>query len=105
MARSASSGLMAITLFLYLAAIAQVTTRQCGYDRWPVKILNDKDRSHVDFHTIETSVAELVSIAIHEVPYPYDRRISPEELHVYRIKARLLKVRHEPDSDNPPAPR
>jgi hypothetical protein len=34
-----------------------------------------------------------------EIPYPYDRRIPPEELRVYRVKARLLRVRHERDSD------
>lgn len=100
MAKFVSRVLACVILGLFsLQAIAQVAPRQCGFDRWPVKILNDKDRSRVDFHPVDTTVARLGSIPMHEVPYPHDRRIPPEELHVYRVKARLLKIRHEADSD------
>jgi hypothetical protein len=98
MAKSVNS-LLGIALFLCLPATAQVRPGQCGYDRWPVKILNDKDRSRVDFHTIDSTVSTLSAIPIHEIPYPYDRRIAPEELRVYHLKARLVSVRHEADSD------
>jgi hypothetical protein len=77
----------------------QLAPRQCGFDRWPVKILADQDRSRVDLEPINTTVAELGAIPIHEIPYPYNERIHPEELHVYRVQARLLRVRHEKDSD------
>jgi hypothetical protein len=48
---------------------------------------------------VDATVAGLGAIPIHEIPYSYDRRIEPEELIVYRVKARLLKVRREKDSD------
>ncbi len=89
---------------LILAVVTQaraqgVTPRQCGYDRWPVKILNDKDRERVRFTPIETTVAKLAGIPIHEIPYPRDRRVEPEELKVYKVRARLVEVRREQDSD------
>jgi hypothetical protein len=62
------------------AAFGQAAPRQCGYDRWPVKILSDKDRQRVNLNPIETTIAKLVRIPIHEIPYPRDRRIEPEEL-------------------------
>jgi len=80
-------------------AAGQAAPRQCGYDRWPVKVLVDKDRQQVDFNPFDTTIAKLVGIPIHEIPYPRDRRIEPEELRVYRLRARLVKIRHEQDSD------
>ena len=80
-------------------AHAQAVPGQCGYDRWPVKILADKDRGQVNITPVDTTIAKLGAIPIHEIPYPYDRRIHPEELIVYRVRARLLRVRREEDSD------
>lgn len=80
-------------------AVAQAVPGQCGYERWPVKIFADKDRSRVDVRPVDTTIAKLGAIPIHEVPYPYDRRIEPEEFRVYRVKAKLLRVRREQDSD------
>ncbi len=79
--------------------LAQAVPRQCGYDRWPVKILSDKDRHRVNFTAVESTVAKLASIPIHEIPYPRDRRIEPEELKVYKIRAKLVGVKREKDSD------
>jgi hypothetical protein len=73
--------------------------RQCGYERWPVKILSDKDRERVQFAPVEITIAKLASIPIHEIPYPRDKRIAPEELTVYRIRGTLIEVRPEQDSD------
>jgi hypothetical protein len=86
-------------VLLSSSSLAQVRAGQCGYDRWPVKILGDKDRGRVNFRPVDTTVAKLGRIPVHEIPYPYDRRIEPEELVVYRVKARLLRVKHEKDSD------
>jgi len=80
-------------------ALGQAAPKQCGYDRWPVKILGDKDRNVVSLTPIDTTVAELTAIPIHEIPYPRDKRIAPEELKVYRIRAKLIQVRPEKDSD------
>jgi hypothetical protein len=84
---------------LLSGSLAQVRTSQCGYDRWPVKILGDKDRERVDLRPVDATVAKLGAIPIHEIRYPYDHRIAPEELRVYRVKARLLRVKREEDSD------
>jgi hypothetical protein len=72
---------------------------QCGYDRWPVKILADKDRARVDLRPVDTTVAQLAAIPIHEIPYPQDRRIEPEELKTFRVEARVEAIRREKDSD------
>jgi hypothetical protein len=81
------------------SARAQWVPRRCGYDRWPVKIISDKDRSRVNFTPTDTTVAKLASIPIHEIPYPRDRRIAPEELKVYKLQAMLIRVKRERDSD------
>jgi len=80
-------------------ALGQAAPKQCGYDRWPVKVLADKDRARVNFTPIDSTIAELVAIPIHEIPYPRDKRIAPEEMKVYRIRAKLVQVRTEKDSD------
>lgn len=80
-------------------AWGQAVTRQCGYDRWPVKILTDKDHQRVNPNPVETTIAKLTAIPIHEIPYPRDKRIEPEELRVYKVRGRLIAVRSEQDSD------
>jgi hypothetical protein len=58
MAKSVSN-LLGIAIFCCLAATAQVQPGLCGYDRWPVKILNDKDRARL------TSAANVHRFGIH----------------------------------------
>ena len=82
-----------------VTGLGQASPRQCGYDRWPVKILSDKDRQRVNFNPVETTIAKLASIPIHEIPYPRDKRIEPEELTTYKVRGRLIEVRPEADSD------
>src|ERR1051326_9029307 len=96
-----ASRLLAVPLVLAaaLAAHGQAEPGQCGYERWPVKILTDKDRGGIDFKPVDTTVAKLAAIHIHEIPYPNDRRIDPEELHVCRVRARLITVFREQDHD------
>jgi hypothetical protein len=88
-----------LLLIAPLCGTAQVRPGQCGFDRWSVKTLTDRDRERVDFRPVDTTVAKLVAIRIHEIPYPDDGRIEPEELHVYRVRARLIEVRSEKDKD------
>lgn len=78
-------------------AHAQATPGQCGYDRWPVKILTDKDHKRVNFHPLDTTVAKLASIPIHEIPYPEDQRIDRRSSAVIESSARLMTVRKEQD--------
>src|SRR2546428_2539111 len=101
MVGTVSKLVVTVSLLIVSSAVAsgQATPRQCGYDRWPVKILADKDREKVKFAVVETTIASLVAIPIHEVPYPRDRRIPPEELKVYKLRGKLIEVRPEKDSD------
>lgn len=101
MASTANRALLicAVVLTSSVAAFGQAAQKQCGYDRWPVKILGDKDRKLVNLTPTDTTVSVLAAIPIHEIPYPRDKRIAPEELKVYRVKAKLMQVRSEKDSD------
>jgi hypothetical protein len=75
------------------------TGTQCGFERWPVKVLVDRDRNRVDFKPIPSSVTELAALQNTAGHYPYDRRINDNELHVYSVRARLVARRYEVDSD------
>lgn len=91
-----------LALSALVAAPAQqpkASPRQCDSDRWPVKVWADKDAARVDPKPVDTTIRELGDIPIHEVPYPNNRRIEPEELKVYRVKARLVAIKLEKDSD------
>jgi hypothetical protein len=102
MARLASKCFVCAAFVVALTAPARaqsLPTRRCGSDRWPVKTLNDRDRNRVNFRPIDVTVAALGTIHVHEIPYPKDRRIQPEELKVYRVRAKLIEVRREGDSD------
>src|SRR6267143_4003127 len=94
---------LCLTAVLFLTAVVtawgQAAQRQCGYERWPVKILSDKDHQRVNFTPVETTIAKLTAIPIHEIPYPRDRRIGPEELQVYKLRGKLIAVRPEQDSE------
>ena len=71
---------------------------QCGFERWPVKVLTDKDRALVDFKPADTTVTALNNLKRHNT-HPYDRRAKDEELRVYRVRARLVEMHDEADSD------
>lgn len=93
---------LAVLVFAFgLAGTAhsQAVPGQCGYDRWPVKTLTDKDSKRVDFRSVKITVSQLAAIPIHEIPYPDDHRIAPEEFHVYDVRARLVQLRKEQDQD------
>jgi len=70
---------------------------QCGLERWPVKVLIDKDHELVSFSPVEATVTALNDLKPHQT-YPYDRRWN-EELRVYRVGARLVDMSYEMDSD------
>src|SRR5262249_9214421 len=98
MARFVSST-AAIGFILITIASAQVRPGQCGSDRWTVKILDDRDAGSVDFKPIDATISELARRRIHEIRYPDNARIAPEELRVYRIKATLVATKNESDGD------
>jgi hypothetical protein len=79
-------------------AIQNSLGAQCGFERWPVKILTDQDRQLVNFSPVDETVSALNDLKPHGT-YPYDRRLKNEELRVYRVRARLIEMHDEADSD------
>ena len=71
---------------------------QCGFERWPVKVLTDRDRALVDFKPADTTVTALNNLTQYNT-HPYDWRVKDEELRVYRVRARLVEMHDEADSD------
>ena len=71
---------------------------ECGLERWPVKVLTDKDRTLVDFRPVDTTVTALNNLNRHET-LAYDRRANDVEVRVYRVRARLVGMHDEADSD------
>lgn len=78
---------------------AQSQVRDCGYDRWPVKVLRDRDAARVRRDTVPTTIRDLNAIPIPEIPYPRDRRIRPHELTIYRLSGRVERMSVQDDGD------
>ena len=90
-------GLFLLMLFLAGTAAAQ----NCGgTERWGPKDCTDSQAQNIDLTNI-TPEAVTDLVAIHQPPLPGDNktRIVPDETHVYRVQARLVKWRRE-TSDN-----
>jgi hypothetical protein len=94
---------LALCLILLTAlrgqSAAQSDQGDCGYDRWPVKIMRDGDRGHVVLQPQTVTVADLSRIPIPEIPYPRERRIAPQELTTYRVRAIVQQILVESDRD------
>ena len=94
---------MLVALILLAAASvtagAQSKEGDCGYDRWPVKVLRDRDAKRVGRDTVQTTIRELNAIPIPEIPYPRDKRIPPHELIIYRLSGYVERIRTEGDRD------
>jgi len=74
----------------WMAARAQGA---CGVERWPVKVLADRDRAAVRLdEAVPATVRELGALEIPEIIYPNDRRIAPHELRVYRLTAIVWQI-------------
>jgi hypothetical protein len=71
----------------------------CGTERWPVKVFEDPDAGLVDMsQAVPESVADLVRVPP-PANLPDDRRLSPVELTLYSVTARLVEAKREEDSD------
>lgn len=94
---------LGVTIGLFTVGIvagSQAATQgACGVDRWPVKVLADSDRALIDTVPIVSTIAELNSIPIPEIPYPNARRIPPHELRTYRVSGVVAQVLVEDDRD------
>ena len=72
---------------------------KCGVERWPVKIWADQDAAKVDTVPIPITVAELVRIQRPETRFPQSNRVQGIEFQTFVLRARLMDVRQEDDSD------
>ena len=86
-------------MFVWMSAAPPSIASSCGMERWPVKVMADSDVLRVDTVPVATSVTELG-----DMPRPIRRlaenhRVSPSELTVWRLRARLRQVIVESDRD------
>ena len=88
-----------ILLFVAHRVGAQSQVGDCGYDRWRVKVLRDRDAARVRRDTVPTTIRKLNAIPIPEIPYPRDRRIPPYELTIYRLSGRVERMSVQDDGD------
>jgi len=71
---------------------------RCGVERWTVKTLSDVSRASVDLEPVTTTIAELAAVP-RPASLPNDRRVSPVETTVYRLRGYLVAYRPEDDHD------
>jgi hypothetical protein len=86
-------------LMLFLAGKA--TAQNCGgTDRWAPKDGTDSQAPNIDLTNITSeTVTDLVAIHQPHLPADNTTRIIPDETHVYRVRSRLVKWKHESDGD------
>jgi hypothetical protein len=82
---------------LFLLLIASGFAQCGGTERWAVKDGTDTDSRPVDLNDIKSiSIGELVGIQEPSLPPRTDNETRlPEETHVYKVKARLVKWKEE----------
>lgn len=77
-----------------------VAGASCGTERWPVKTLTDDDRGNIRFDApVDVTVGDLVAIPRPDSQPPQSNRIEPTELTVFKVRARLVLIKKEKDSD------
>jgi hypothetical protein len=91
---------LGLCLFIFFLAGTAAAQNCGGTDRWGPKDGTDQQAANIDLTNITpATVADL--LAIHQPQFPGDNttRIVPDETHVYRVQARLVKWGHESDDD------
>ncbi len=86
-------------LLMFLLLLLGSAAAQCGgTERWAVKDGTDPKVNQVDLsHIQDVSVQDLIAIAEPNLPSRDDNttRVVPDETHVYRVQARLVKWKEE----------
>jgi hypothetical protein len=87
-------------LMLFLAGTA--AAQNCGgKERWGPKDGTDSQAQNIDLTNITPeAVTDLVTIHQPQLPGDNTTRIVPDETHVYRVQARLVKWKHELNDDD-----
>jgi len=89
-------------LFLLMFFLAGTSAAQnCGgTERWGPKDGTDQEAANIDLTNITpATVADLLAIHQPQLPSDNTTRIVPDETHVYRVQARLVKWKRESDND------
>ena len=94
-----ASAVLMVAVALRIVDSAGAQQLRCGVERWPVKVLADRDTVAIDRTPQAATVADLGAIPIPEIPYPNDRRIAPHELRVYRVRATVGYISTQDDGD------
>jgi hypothetical protein len=79
------------------ATLKGTLNAQCGVERWPVKTLSDPDASRVNLRPRPTTIAQLAAL-IPPSSLPQSR-VAPVELQTFTVRARLVAMKLEADSD------
>jgi hypothetical protein len=90
--------LRALILSSIILSFAQIASAQhCGgTERWAVKDGTDPAAQQIDFSNITPmQVSDLLSIHQPNIPNNNTTRVIPDETHLYRISARLVKWKKE----------
>ena len=89
-----------VLLFLFAALVlAFALERSVSHWRWSVKTMSDPDRVRVNRTPVASRVSILSQIPAPQGSYPRHGRIAPQELTVYRVRARLVALHRELDGD------
>jgi hypothetical protein len=93
-------GMLSLFLLMFFLAGTSAAQNCGGIDRWGPKDGTDQQAANIDLTNI-TPVIVVDLLGIHEPQLPGDNttRIVPDEMHVYRVQARLVKWAHEVDGD------
>jgi len=87
-----------LALFVVLvSSTSLLSSQQCGgKERWGVKDGTDAGAQQIGFSTITPmTVAQLLQIQEPSIPSDDTTRVVPDEQHLYRVNARLVKWKHE----------
>jgi hypothetical protein len=81
-----------------LAPLGDACGDRCGYERWHVKTLSDRDRDRVVLQPVEATVEQLAAIP-RPGRLPQDRRAGAAELATYAVIGCLGVLDRQPESD------
>jgi hypothetical protein len=78
-------------------ALEGTLSAQCGVERWPVKTLSDQEASRVNLQPRPSTIAQLAALT---PPSALTQsRMAPVELETFTIRASLVAMKREADSD------
>lgn len=91
--------LLALALLSSVASVQKpaYVPRHCGYFRWAIKTLSDKDTNLVTMQPQKSSVSELSRIT---PPQKFiSHRLAPVEFQVYRVRGVIKRINLQRDYD------